>query len=139
MHVTTANDGEANLEIVKRYLQAITDGVPFEELKEFFAPDVVQREFPNRLVPTGATRDLAALAEASARGRKVVTRQRFDVKSAVAVGDRVAVEVGWRGTLAVPFGTIPAGGELTASFAVFFEMHEGRIRSQNNYDCFDPW
>lgn len=37
---------------------------------QFFAEDVVQEEFPNRLVPNGATRDLAALKEAAARSRR---------------------------------------------------------------------
>jgi len=131
--------GQKNLEIVRRYLCAIEEGLAFEELQGYFTPDVVQREFPNRLVPNGATRGLRELAEAAERGRNVVSRQRYEVQSAVAAGDRVAVEVRWIGTLAVPFGSIPAGGEMTASFAVFFEMHEGRIRAQHNYDCFDPW
>jgi ketosteroid isomerase-like protein len=128
-----------NLEIVKTYLRAIEDGAPFDELQRFFTDDVVQREFPNQLVPNGATRGLAELAEASARGRKVITAQRFDVKNAIADGDRVALEIIWTGVLAISFGRIPAGGELVAHFGVFFELRDGRIASQHNYDCFDPW
>ena len=130
---------DANLEIVKQYLAAIEEGRPFDELRRFLTDDVVQREFPNQLVPKGATRGLAEMAEAAARGRKVVTAQRYDIQSAIALGDRVALEVRWTGTLAVPFGSIPAGGDMTASFAVFFELRNGRIRSQHNSDCFDPW
>lgn len=51
----------------------------------------------------------------------------------------MAIEARWIGVLAIPFGRIPAGGELTAHFGVFFRLRDGRIVSQNNYDCFDPW
>ena len=114
-----------NLDVVKQYLASIEQGRPFEEVSRFFTEDAVQREFPNRLVPNGATRGLAEMQEAAARGRKVMTAQRYDIQSAVAAGDRVALEVRWTGTLAVPFGSIPAGGEMAASFAVFFEMRDG--------------
>jgi len=43
------------------------------------------------------------------------------------------------GTLAVPFGSIPAGGEMRARFAIFLELRDGRIVRQRNYDCFDPF
>jgi ketosteroid isomerase-like protein len=52
-----------NLATARRYLEAIEQGDPEGHLA-FFAADVVQEEFPNRLVPQGATRDLAALREA---------------------------------------------------------------------------
>ena len=48
-----------------------------------YAPDVVQREFPNRLVPDGATRDLAALRSASERGKHAVSDERYEVMSAI--------------------------------------------------------
>lgn len=128
-----------NLRVIEDYLRAIERAAPFEEVAAFFAPDVVQHEYPNQLVPQGATRGLDELREAAARGRKVVTSQRYEIRSAIAAGDRVAIEARWVGVLAVPFGSIPAGGELTAHFGVFFQLRDGRIVSQHNYDCFDPW
>lgn len=130
---------EASLQVVRDYLAAIERGEPFEVVGRFFTDDVVQEEFPNRLVPNGATRDLAALADAAARGRNVVTAQKYEVLNAIADGNRVAIEARWTGTLAIPFGSIPAGGDLTARFGVFFELRDGRIAAQRNYDCFDPW
>lgn len=129
----------SNLEVVQDYFQAIADGAPFETVRAFFTDDVVQREFPNQLVTQGATRGLKELAEAAERGRKVVTAQRYDIQSSVSEGDRIAVEVRWTGKLAIPFGSIPAGGDLTASFGVFFVIRNGKIAVQHNYDCFDPW
>ena len=130
---------DRNLDVVLRYLGAIEDGEPFENVSRFLTEDVIQREFPNQLVPNGATRGLQDLAEAAERGRKVVTKQRYEVLSSVSEGGRVALEVRWTATLAVPFGSIPAGGDMTARFGVFFVLRDGRIASQHNYDCFDPW
>jgi ketosteroid isomerase-like protein len=129
---------ESNLEVARRYLESVGQGRPENNLA-FFAEDVVQVEFPNRLVPDGATRDLAALREAAGRGSKVMTAQRYEVLNAMAAGDQVAVEVNWIGTLAVPFGNIPAGGEMRARFAIFLTFRDGKIVRQHNYDCFDPW
>ena len=42
----------------------------------------MQREYPNRLVPEGATRDLAALLAGNQRGRSVLSGQRYEVGSA---------------------------------------------------------
>ena len=105
----------------------------------FFADDVVQVEFPNRLLPNGATRDLAALRDAAERGRKVMTAQRFEVLNAITSGEQVAVEALWTGTLAVPLGNIPAGGQMRAHFAIFLTYRDGKIVRQHNYDCFDPF
>src|SRR5262245_28872734 len=126
------------VETVRRYFDAIEHGEPGASL-EFFAEDVVQHEFPNRLVPNGAVRDLAALKEAAQRGRNVVTSQRFELLNAVASGDSVAVEASWTATLAVRIGSIPPGGEMRARFAIFFEFRDGKIVRQRNYDCFEPF
>lgn len=133
------NDDASHLvDIVRKYFAAIETGDPEANL-QFFAADVVQEEFPNRLVPNGAKRDLAALREAAQRGKKVMVKQRYELLNAVAHGDQVAVEARWIGALAVPFGSLPAGGEMTARFAIFLEFRDGRIVRQRNYDCFDPF
>lgn len=129
----------ANLEIISRYLQALTDGAPAEALAAFFDKEVIQHEFPNRLVPGGAKRDLAALLASAEQGKKVIRKQRYEVRSAIAKGDRAALEVDWSGILARPLGALPEGYEMRARFAVFFVLREGRILSQHNYDCFEPW
>jgi ketosteroid isomerase-like protein len=125
-----------NLEIVRRYFAAIENGAGSEE---FFAPDVLQIEFPNRFVVNGAQRDLAQLREAAERGRKVVESQRFEIRNALASGHQVALEVEWTATLKVPVGTIPAGGQMRAHFGVFLDFRDGKIVGQRNYDCFDPF
>jgi ketosteroid isomerase-like protein len=126
------------LRLAREYLESLGKTDELAGLR-FCADDVVQIEFPNRLVPNGATRDLAALRDAAERGRKVMTAQRFEVVNAIASGEQVAVEAMWTGTLAVPLGSIPAGGEMRARFAIFLTYRDGKIVRQHNYDCFDPW
>ena len=127
------------IEIVKRYLAALEPGATGDALAAFYADDVVQEEFPNRLLPNGARRDLTALLQGAERGQKVMRAQRFELLGAVENGDTVAVELQWTGTLAVPIGTIPAGGQMRARFAQFIEFRGDRIARQRNYDCFDPF
>ena len=135
----------ANLETARRYLAAIeasTDPERSESTpgaERFFAPDVVQEEFPNRIVPNGARRDLAALREGAERGRAVLRAQRYEVKAAYASGDTVILEVLWVGTLRVAIGALAAGDEMRAHFAVFLEFRDGLIYRQRNYDCFEPF
>ncbi|KAB8140332.1 nuclear transport factor 2 family protein [Chloroflexia bacterium SDU3-3] len=134
--MATADD---NIETAKRYLRAIEQGADFDTLAGFYTPDVVQREYPNQLVPRGAERGLEQLREAGERGRQVVASQRYEVRNAVASGDWVALEVTWIAAVKVPVGTIPAGGEMRANFGVFLQFRDGKIARQHNYDCFDPF
>lgn len=87
----------------------------------------------------GATRDLAALLVAGERGRSVVADQRYEVRSAIASGDTVAMEIDWSATLRVSVGTLAAGDTMRASFGVFLTFRDGKICSQRNYDCFEPF
>ena len=128
-----------NLELARRYLAAIEAGAVGEELAAFYTPDAEQIEFPNRLVPSGARRDLAALLDGAVRGQKILRAQRYEVAAAYADGDVVVLEVIWVGTLAADVGSIRAGGEMRAHFCVVLEITEGRIVRQRNYDCFDPF
>src|ERR1043166_9115295 len=98
---------DSNLATVRRYLAAIERGAPIEELSEFYAPDIVQIELPNRVNPEGVRRDFDGLIEASNKGRHVIASQRYEILNAVARGDRVALEMLWTGTLKVAFGSIP--------------------------------
>lgn len=128
-----------NLELARRYLAAIEAGAVGDDLRAFYSPDVEQIEFPNRLVPSGARRDLAALLDGAVRGQKVLREQRYEVSAAYADGDAVVLEVLWVGTLAIEIGSVPAGGEMRAHFCVVLEITDGRIVRQRNYDCFVPF
>ena len=77
--------------------------------------------------------------EAAERGKKAMSNQMYKITHEIAERDRVALEVEWVGTLAVPFGLLPVGGQMKAYFAVFLEFREGKIVRQRNYDCFKAW
>jgi ketosteroid isomerase-like protein len=128
-----------NLEIARKYLQAIERGETGAALTSLFAPDVVLEEFPNRLTPTGKKRNLAEGLEGAERGKKAMSQQKYMIRQEIAGREQVALEVEWVGTLAVPFGSVPAGGQMKASFAVFLEFRKGKIIRQRNYDCFEAW
>ena len=136
---TTEATDAANLALVREYLAALEAGEVGAALARFFTPDAVQEEFPNRLNPNGGRSDLATMLERSERGKQLLQSQRYVVSSAIARDSTVAVEAEWSATLAVPVGTIPAGGSMRAHFAMFFEFVDGRIHRQRNYDCFEPW
>jgi ketosteroid isomerase-like protein len=126
-------------ELTRSYFAALERGVTGDELAAFYHPDVVQEEFPNRLLPNGAKRDLAGILGAAVRGQGVMASQRYDIRSVVADGTRMAVEFVWSGTLAIPVGGLPAGAVMRGRFASFLEFRDERIIAQRSYDCFDPW
>lgn len=130
---------EQNLTIANEYIAALSAGAGSDDLDGFFAPDFIQQEFPNRLLPNGATRDLQSMKQARARGQALLRAEHFEIVCALASGNRVAMEIVWTGTVAIAAGPFVAGQELRAQFAVFLEFRDGRIVRQHNYDCFDPW
>ena len=129
---------ETNKRIVREFYASV-GGEPGASLP-FYAPDVVQEEYPNRFLPNGATRDLQELREAAERGRKAMSSQTFEIIRMFAEGDTVIVEADWSGTLAIPLGEkTPAGTVMRAKFAQVLELEDGKIVRQRNYDCFYPF
>jgi ketosteroid isomerase-like protein len=126
-----------NLALARQYLKAIESG-SITELTQFFAPEVIVEIFPSKFFPNGSRDNLAGIRAAAERGKKVMSSQTFAVKNALSSGDQVALEIDWTGTLAVPFQTIPAGGQMRAHFAAFLQFKDGKIISQRNYDCYEP-
>jgi ketosteroid isomerase-like protein len=127
------------IERAKAFVAAVAARAPVETISAFYARDCLQEEFPNRLLPQGARRNLAELQQAMARGREVISAETYDIRIAIAMGNTVALEVVWTGKLAVGFGSLKPGDEMRAHFAQFFEFQDGLIVRQRNYDCFDPW
>jgi ketosteroid isomerase-like protein len=130
---------QANLRTALDYLAAVEGGATGEALARWFTPDVVQEEFPNRLMPNGARRGLQEMLDGAVRGQTVMSAQRYEVLSSIVSGNRIALEVQWTGTLAIPLGSLAAGDDMRARFGVFLDFRDGRIAAQRNYDCFDPF
>jgi ketosteroid isomerase-like protein len=130
---------ESPLDFIRRYLTAIEQGATGDALATFYTPDALQEEFPNRLLPNGAQRDLAAILAGAVRGQAVLQAQTYEIVSALVNADHLALELIWTAVLKIPLGSIPAGGTLRARFAQFIELRDGRIARQRTYDCFDPF
>ena len=122
--------------IVRAYLKAIELR---KDVLAFYGDDIVQEEFPNLLLPAGATRRMADLKAANARGQNVMRSETYEIVSLVESGDTVACEIIWTGVLAIPLRTLKPGDAMKARFAVFFEFEGEKIRRQRNYDCFEPF
>jgi ketosteroid isomerase-like protein len=131
-------ENEVLIERAKAFVQAVAAQAPWAEIEPYYAPDVSQEEFPNRLLPKGTVRTLEALREASAKGRKVI-KAPIEIVNAVSSGQCVVLEAIWTGTLAVGFGTLKPDDQLRARFAQIFEFKDGLIWRQRNYDCFEAW
>lgn len=132
-------DGQANLALVRRYLKALEDGGTGAALAGFFTDDLIQIEHPNRLKPNGDRRDREAMKRDAGTGAKILARQRYDVVNALEEGDRVAIEVRWEGEMALDAGPLKAGTTLVVHSAMFFTFRDGRIASQRNFDCVEPF
>ncbi|BAY21373.1 hypothetical protein NIES2100_11250 [Calothrix sp. NIES-2100] len=127
------------LTIAKNYLQAIEDGKTADELAIYYSESVEQIEYPNRLIPNGAKRNLDDLKEASLRGKKILLSQTYDIQKSYVVGNTVILETIWTAQIAVPIGSIPSGGQMKAYFAQFIEFEDGKIVRQRTYDCFEAF
>ncbi|HET9402347.1 MAG TPA: nuclear transport factor 2 family protein [Candidatus Acidoferrales bacterium] len=128
-----------NCSRMRQYLQAVSTMAPFENVAQFFAPDIVVQEFPNRISPVGRISRWDEIRAGYERGRKIMLSQSYEVKHIVESADEIAVELEWSGTLAVPIMKLPSGSEMKASVAMFLTFRDGRIVSQRNYDCYPPF
>jgi ketosteroid isomerase-like protein len=129
----------SNVEIARQYLKIIEEGATGEALAKFFDPEVIQTEFPNRITPKGAKRDLQALFDNAQKRQQVMSSQTYTILHEVVAGNFIIFEVLWEGTLAVPFQSISPGQTMRAHFAIFLKFRNGKIIEQRNYDCFDPF
>src|SRR5262245_29997143 len=130
---------DENAALARRFIAAVEGGATGEALAEFLHDDVEQHELPNRLFAEGVRRDRVAILASAEKGQKALRSQRYEVLNVVAADRHVAIEMGWRGELAVPLGALQAGDALTGQFAFFLEVRDGRITRMRNYDCYDPF
>jgi ketosteroid isomerase-like protein len=124
-------------EIILSYLRAI-ESHDLDEVARWQHPDVEVVEHPNRILPAGKRYDRAALCEAGERGKALMASERYEVRAMIIEGDRVAAQIEWSGTLGVPAGPLPAGHVMRAQICSVFELRDGKIWRQEQYDCYLP-
>lgn len=128
----------ANLETALAYIRAIAAG-DVEDFAAYCTDDVEFLEMPNRISPTGSRRDRAAAIASAHRGRALLTAQTYDILDTLTDGDRVALQISWSGTLAIPLQHLQPGAVITAQLGIFLDFRDGKICRQRNYDCYPPF
>jgi len=127
---------KSRLNNARAYLDALERGEP---TRRFFTVDAIQEEYPNRLNPNGGRSDVTEMQARSERGKATLRWQRYDILHAFESANTVILEVNWSATFNVAVGSLAPGDPMRARFAVFLEFEGDKIRSQRNYDCFDPF
>ena len=123
----------------RAYISAVEGGATGDELAAFYHPDVIQQEFPNRLIPNGVQRELGDILAGAESGSKLMERQIYDIHTVTEVGDRVILEYTWRGYPRTPVGSVRPGEAMSGRICQVIEYEDGLIIRQRNYDCFDPF
>lgn len=131
-------DEEGNVARVREYFALVERMADVEAVLRCWHPEGVFEEQPNALSPRGSTRDRAGLAESFARGQALLASQRYELGNIVAAGAQVVVELVWTGTVKIDVGPLRAGETLRARCAAVFELREGLIHRQRQYDCYEP-
>ncbi|MCA9527261.1 MAG: nuclear transport factor 2 family protein [Myxococcales bacterium] len=126
--------------LITRYLALLADPTATADaLGALLHPEMRQREWPNALNPRGQESDRADCLRRFAAGQAMLRVQHYTLTSTLVDGDRAVVEAEWLGTMAVDAGPLRAGQTLTAAICMAFELRDGLIWRQRNYDCFSPW
>ena len=110
-----------------------------EGLLAHYAEAAVQVEHPNRLKPKGDRRSPVAMASDLARGKQILREEHYEIVEAVAMEDRVALQVRWTGVLAVPVGALQPGDTMVCESGIFLKFAGEKIIEQHNYDCFEDF
>jgi ketosteroid isomerase-like protein len=126
-------------QVVAAFIHTLQNRESASELIHFYHPDIEQIEFPNTLTRIKTVRTLEGLKSASEKGKAVLQKEHYEILKTYTFGNTVIIEAVWTGTLAIPLGAIPIGGEMKAYFAQFYEFKDGKIIKQRNYDCFEPF
>jgi ketosteroid isomerase-like protein len=126
------------LDLAARYFRALEES-DRPALEALLDERIRMETLPNRIAPSGAVTDGAGMLADFDKGKQAVRTQTYSIESAVVEGDRVALQVLWTATVGRAIGSLKPGDTMRAHFAVFLDFRDGRIVSQRNYDCFDPF
>ncbi|WP_115789135.1 nuclear transport factor 2 family protein [Arthrobacter silvisoli] len=128
------------LDCVLGFIRAVEGGGGAEEVRPFLADNFRLTEWPHVLSVRGAIRDLRATLSGADQSKDVVRNQHFDIVRTTCEGNRVVLEINWSAVLLLDLPHWDAGDTIRARTTAVFEVENGRIRSQDSYDCYftDP-
>lgn len=126
-------------QLAAEFIKTLQSRNSAEEILRFYHADIEQVEYPNAVTKNTAVRNMEDLKQAAERGKKVMAKEEYEIIKSYTIGHTVIIEALWTGTLAIPIGAVPVGGQIKAHFAQFYEFMDGKIIRQRNYDCFEPF
>ena len=135
---TPVSEPTSNFDVARHYLHALSSAAAPTDRARFFHEDVTEEEFPNLMLPVGATRDLQAIFAARSRAELPWRDQRFELRGATGGGSQVAMEVGWTGTATRRTDACADGHTAEARLAIFLKFQDQRIVRQRTYGSFAP-
>lgn len=119
-----------------RFIRVLEAGGGGDDIRPFLADSFVLAEAPHLLAPEGSTRTLAAVLDGADQSAEVVADQKFVIRRTTCEGGRVAVEADWSATALVDLRYWDRGETIRARTSSVFEVRNGRIVSQDSYDCY---
>ncbi|WP_411373334.1 nuclear transport factor 2 family protein [Arthrobacter sp. MPF02] len=123
-------------DLVLGFLSALEAGGGADAISPYLADSFLLTEAPHLLAPQGATRTLADVLAGLDQSAGVVAGQKFSVRRTTCEGSRVAVEADWSATVLMDLRYWDAGETIRARTSSVFEVRDGRIVSQDSYDCY---
>lgn len=98
----------------------------------------MMEQLPNRIYPQGIRLKLSDMAEAFAKGRKLLSSQ--TTRSRTLSEKATCWQWKWPGPANWPWHWVRYPQvRRCGPTPLFFEFRDGQIISQMNYDCFEPW
>jgi steroid delta-isomerase-like uncharacterized protein len=131
--LTESLTADAMVKIAREQVEAFSKG-DWERMRAGLAPDCRYEEFGTERKVDGSEK----IVELFKGWKQAFPDALGTVTSAVASGDKAALEVTWKGTHTGPFttaeGTIPASGKRQETpGAIFFTFEGNRIKESRQY------
>ncbi|MCA4131447.1 nuclear transport factor 2 family protein [Arthrobacter sp. M4] len=126
----------APLECVLGFIRTVEAGGGPDELRPYLADDFTLVEWPHALAKSGSTRNLDEALEGAGNSKDIVANQRFDIVRTTCQGNRVVLEINWSAIILLDLPHWDAGETIRARTTAVFEVRNGRIVSQDSYDCY---
>jgi ketosteroid isomerase-like protein len=124
------------LDCVLAFIRTIEAGGTAEDLEPFLADGFKLTEWPHALAKLGSTRNRSQILDGVEQGRNVVADQHFEVIRSTCEGQRVVLEIDWSATILLDLPYWDAGERIRARTTSVFELRDGKIVSQDSYDCY---
>ncbi len=125
-------------DIVLDFVRTLEAGGTGADIRPYLADGFVLVEAPHLLAPEGSTRTLEQVLAGADHSATVVEGQKFDVRRTTCEAGRVVLEADWSAQSLMDLRYWDAGETIRARTSSVFEVRDGRIVSQDSYDCYFP-